>query len=83
MAKVLEILIIARLLLLNDNINSVARIIANLTEVMNWSIYQAEQCAILADGVGQIELTKGSIKELKELQSKFKKVNIATQIVSK
>lgn len=61
-----------QLILLNDDENTFDSVIEVLMEICGYNIYQAEQCALIVDNVGEVVLrtgTKRSIEKMSHLLS--------------
>ena len=64
------------LYLYNDNINSFEKVVGVLTDVLDWTIYQAEQCALIAHENERVCLRSGTFAELSQQSYTLKKAGI-------
>ena len=69
-----------KLYLYNDNINSFNKIVRILTEVLDWTVYQSEQCALMAHENDKTVLKRGTYTELAKYCKAIKKARIAAAI---
>ncbi|MCK9446715.1 ATP-dependent Clp protease adaptor ClpS [bacterium] len=69
----------------NDNVNSFDNVINSLIDICEHDTIQAEQCAMLIDRVGKIDVRHGDLYDMMVLQDKLKKrglnVSIDTAII--
>jgi len=69
------------LYLYNDNINSFEKVVSVLTEVLQWTIYQAEQCALIAHENDKVCLRSGTFAELSKQSYTLKKAGVTAIMV--
>ena len=68
------------LCLYNDNINSFDRVVRTLSKVLNWSVYQSEQCALIAHEKDRTILKSGSYLELRQQSNLLRKAGITATL---
>jgi ATP-dependent Clp protease adapter protein ClpS len=68
------------LYLYNDSINSFDRIVNVLSKVLDWSVYQSEQCALIAHEKDRTILKRGSYHELKQQSNLLRKAGITATL---
>jgi hypothetical protein len=66
--------------LYNDNINSFDRVVRTLSKVLNWSVYQSEQCALIAHEKDRTILKSGSYLELRQQSNLLRKAGITATL---
>ncbi len=68
------------LCLYNDNINSFDRVVRTLSKVLDWSVYQSEQCALIAHEKDRTILKSGSYLELRQQSNLLRKAGITATL---
>lgn len=56
-----------QLILLNDDENTFDLVIEVLMEICGYNIYQAEQCALIVDNVGEVIIRTGTKRNIEKL----------------
>jgi len=72
--------VIYNLYLYNDSINSFERVIRSLTQALDWTIYQAEQCAMIAHEKERTVLLTGGYIDLYKHSRRLKAVGLTVAI---
>jgi ATP-dependent Clp protease adapter protein ClpS len=75
--------VIYDLYLYNDNINPFEKVIGTLMRTLDWTVYQAEQCALMAHEKDRTILKSGSYIELRKHSRILKNAGIVTALERK
>ncbi len=70
-----------KLVLYNDDVNSFDNVIDSLVDVLDYNIFQAEQCAIIVHHSGKCELKTSDREDLKPYHLKLKGRGLKVKIV--
>ena len=70
------------LVLMNDDHNTFEWVIHTLMTFCNHNYYQAEQCAMLVDQVGEIKITSGFVPEILDTYMDLSKCGLSIDLRS-
>ena len=69
-----------KITLYNDDEHSFQYIMACLVRLCNHTPIQAEQCALIADSTGKVDVKSGNFNEMYDILSTFSELNIEVSI---
>ena len=69
-----------KITLYNDDNNSFAYVMSCLVRLCNHTPMQAEQCAIIADTTGKVDIMSGTFDHMYDILNTFSELNIEASI---
>jgi len=69
-----------KVVLYNDNKHDFLYVIACLVRFCKHDPMQAEQCAIIADGKGSVDVASGSFMDMLEINSSLEQMQLKTEL---
>ena len=69
-----------KLVLFNDDMHNFAYVAASLIKYCDHTNLQAEQCVVIADGVGNCTVKEGSFLDMMEIKTHLEQLELITEI---
>lgn len=69
-----------KIVLHNDNEHDFLYVIACLIRFCNHDAHQAEQCALIADGKGSVDIASGNYMEMLEINTSLEQMQLKSEI---
>jgi ATP-dependent Clp protease adaptor protein ClpS len=69
-----------KLVLFNDDMHDFAYVMASLIKYCNHSNLQAEQCVLIADGIGKCTVKEGTFLDMMEIKTDLERLELITEI---
>ena len=69
-----------KVVLFNDDKHDFLYVIACLIKFCKHDAHQAEQCAIIADGKGSVDIASGSFMDMLEINSSLEQMDMVSKI---
>lgn len=69
-----------KLVLFNDDMHDFAYVAASLIKYCDHTNLQAEQCVVIADGVGNCTVKEGNFLDMMEIKTSLEKLELMTEI---
>ena len=69
-----------KVVLHNDDKHDFLYVIACLIRFCGHDAHQAEQCAIIADGIGSVDIASGSFMDMLEINSSLEQMQLKTEL---